>query len=50
MPMHVPDRELMRVRDDRRDLLRSLREAKAERLAASGAGPSNDATPAERQA
>ena len=42
--------ELLRVRDDRRRLLRTLREAKAGALAAPCAGSSGSATPPKRQA
>ncbi len=41
---------LLRVRDDRRRLLRTLREAKAGRLAAPCVRPSGGATPQQRQA
>ena len=41
---------VLRVRDDRRRVLRTLREAKAGGLAAPCAGPSGSATPPQRQA
>ena len=50
VPAFDDEIEVLRVRDDRRRMLRTFREAKAGGPAAPCAGPSGSATPPQRQA